>query len=314
MQSLRSGLTAKEAAALEYADAFARLFGERYPHRRPLYLAPANEAGVRKLVRRSRAAPRPRLRRAGGAQCVVRAGSPALHACACMHASAGHPSRRPAQGTGSASSSAPSEVPWGPLQGHSEDVGLVASERHTPLVHEGRARRCAARCGRRAWRTRSCAATRASPASWRSSWRSRRWRTRCSRPATWRPLPRCSRGRRATILPCPAVPYAPGAVASLAWSLRGSCRRCIRAMGPVDKPAWSCSAQWHIRPGRGAGHAAFGRWQAILSRLNPAPSALSGTAESHLTPAVTLAAPVLGHACALLRPDALSPRAARRRN
>ena len=47
----RAGLTPKEAAALEYADAFNRLFRDRYPHRRPLYLAPRNEAGVRKLAR-----------------------------------------------------------------------------------------------------------------------------------------------------------------------------------------------------------------------------------------------------------------------
>ena len=44
------GLSAKEAAALEYADGFAHLFRDRYPHRRPLYLAPLNEAGVRKLA------------------------------------------------------------------------------------------------------------------------------------------------------------------------------------------------------------------------------------------------------------------------
>lgn len=46
-----AGLSAKETAALEYADAFARIFRDRYPHRRPLYLAPLNEAGVRKLAR-----------------------------------------------------------------------------------------------------------------------------------------------------------------------------------------------------------------------------------------------------------------------
>ncbi len=98
----RPGLTAKEAAALEYADAFARLFGERYPHRRPLYLAPANEAGVCKLARRS--AQRPCRT---WAACGTRVWLPAVHARDCVHARAGNPGRRPACGIVLASSYSP---------------------------------------------------------------------------------------------------------------------------------------------------------------------------------------------------------------
>ncbi|KAK9845856.1 hypothetical protein WJX81_004417 [Elliptochloris bilobata] len=49
-----SGLTAKEEAALDYADAFERHFRDRHPHRRPLYLAPLNEAGVCSTLRPTR--------------------------------------------------------------------------------------------------------------------------------------------------------------------------------------------------------------------------------------------------------------------
>ena len=40
----------KEARVLAYAREFQRTFGELYPHRRPLFLMPENEAGVPKLV------------------------------------------------------------------------------------------------------------------------------------------------------------------------------------------------------------------------------------------------------------------------
>lgn len=42
--------TPKEERVIEYAKAFQRTFGELYPHRRPLFLTPPNEAGVPKLV------------------------------------------------------------------------------------------------------------------------------------------------------------------------------------------------------------------------------------------------------------------------
>ncbi|DBA69786.1 TPA: hypothetical protein ACH3X2_012508 [Trebouxia sp. C0005] len=40
----------KEAAMLEYVDSWATVFRSLYPYRRPLFLTPKNEAGVRKLV------------------------------------------------------------------------------------------------------------------------------------------------------------------------------------------------------------------------------------------------------------------------
>ncbi|DBA85904.1 TPA: hypothetical protein ACH3X1_005449 [Trebouxia sp. C0004] len=40
----------KEAAMLEYVDSWASVFRSLYPYRRPLFLTPKNEAGVRKLV------------------------------------------------------------------------------------------------------------------------------------------------------------------------------------------------------------------------------------------------------------------------
>ena len=42
--------SAKELAMLEYVDAWTIRFRALYPFRRPLFLTPKNEAGVRKLV------------------------------------------------------------------------------------------------------------------------------------------------------------------------------------------------------------------------------------------------------------------------
>lgn len=44
------GNTWKEDAAVEYTQTFNRMFCNRYPHRRPLFLTAKNEAGVPKLV------------------------------------------------------------------------------------------------------------------------------------------------------------------------------------------------------------------------------------------------------------------------
>ena len=46
-----AGNTWKEDAAAQYAHTFNRMFCNRYPHRRPLFLTARNEAGVSKLVR-----------------------------------------------------------------------------------------------------------------------------------------------------------------------------------------------------------------------------------------------------------------------